>query len=130
MASIMARPLFRPDREEAVQVPRRNYEAELTRLTLLGVLLLGKDKRGVVVGRSGTGREERWEVGPGDTLPGFIVKDVGAEGLTLTADNREFLLPLYAGGPKGTAGQAPARTVGPSSPGQPKPPVQPARGAP
>lgn len=135
MASIMARPLFRPDRkpyrEEAVQVPRRNYEAELTRLTLLGVLLLGKDKRGVVVGRSGTGREERWEVGPGDTLPGFIVKDVGAEGLTLIADDRELLLPLYAGAPKGPTGQAPVRTVGGSSPGPPTTPAQkPARGAP
>ncbi len=114
MVSIVARPVFRPDRqpfrEEAVQFPTRNYEAELSRFTLLGVLLLGKDKKGVVVGKGGAGRDERWEVAPGDSLPGFSVKDVGTEGLTLTADGRDFLLPLYAGGPKGPPGKAPGRT--------------------
>ncbi len=115
VASIVARPVFRPDRrqfreETAAQTPKRNYEAELGRFTLLGVLLLGKEKKGVVVGKGGAGRDERWEVAPGDSLPGFIVKDVGTEGVTITADDREFLLPLYAGGPKGQPGQAPVRT--------------------
>jgi hypothetical protein len=133
VASIVARPLFRPDRkayrEEAVQVPRRNYEAELTRFKLLGVLLLGKDRKGIVVGKGGTGREERWEVMPGDSLPGFTVKEIGTDGVTLTADGREFLLPLYAGAPKGPTGQPPARTMGASSPGQPATPAQPTAGA-
>jgi len=112
VASIVARPVFRPDRrpfreDQAAIMPTRNYDAELARLTLLGVLLLGRDRMGVVVGKGGAGRDERWEVSAGDSLPGFTVKDVGAEGLTLVADDREFLLPLYAGGPKG---QAPIRT--------------------
>jgi hypothetical protein len=134
VAFIVARPVFRPDRqpfrEEAIQIPQRNYEAELSRFTLLGVLLLGKDKKGVVVGKGGAGRDERWEVAPGDSLPGFGVKDVGTEGLTLTADGREFLLPLYAGGPKGPPGKAPGRTevAPPSAPAaspQPPPAVRP-----
>jgi hypothetical protein len=128
---IVARPVFRPDRqpfrEEAVQIPQRNYEAELGRFTLLGVLLLGKDKKGVVVGKGGAGRDERWEVAPGDSLPGFSVKDVGTEGLTLTADGRDFLLPLYAGGPKGPPGKAPGRTeVAPPSAPAPPPQAAPA----
>jgi hypothetical protein len=131
VAFIVARPVFRPDRqpfrEEAIQIPQRNYEAELSRFTLLGVLLLGKDKKGVVVGKGGAGRDERWEVAPGDSLPGFGVKDVGTEGLTLTADGREFLLPLYAGGPKGPPGKAPGRTevAPPSAPAAPPPAASP-----
>jgi hypothetical protein len=117
-ASIIARPVFRPDRkpfreEAAPAPPKRNYEAEMARFTLLGVLLLGNEKKGVVVGKAATGREERWEVAPGDSLPGFTVKDIGADGLTLSADDKEFLLPLYAGGPKGTAGQPVRTDVGP-----------------
>ncbi len=119
-ASIAARPLFRPDRlpfrEGSAAVPKRNYEAELSRFTLLGVLILGNDRKGVVVGKTGAGagREERWEVSPGENLPGFSVKDVRSDGMTLVADEKEFLLPLYAGGPKGAAGGAAVRTdVGP-----------------
>jgi hypothetical protein len=114
VASIGARPVFRPDRkpysEGGAAFPQRNYDAELSRFTLLGVLQMAGDKKGIVVGKGSGARDERWEVGPGDTLPGFHVKDIGVEGMTLTADGREFLLPLYAGGPKGAAGQAAART--------------------
>ena len=127
VASIVARPVFRPDRrpfreDAAAQAPKRNYESELSRFTLLGVLLLGKDRKGVVVSKGASGREERWEVAPGDSLPGFIVKEVGADGVTVTADNNDFLLPLYAGGPKAPPGQAPVRTdVAPSRPPAPSP---------
>jgi general secretion pathway protein N len=133
-ASILARPVFRPDRtpfrEETAQAPKRNYDAEMSRFTLLGVLLLGSEKKGVVVGKAGTGRQERWEVGPGDALPGFTVKDIGADGITLAADGKEFLLPLYAGGPKGPPGQAPVRTdVGPPrAPAAAPQPAPPAKG--
>jgi hypothetical protein len=131
VASIVARPVFRADRrpfreETAAQTPKRNYDAELSRFTLLGVLLLGRDRKGVVVSKGATGREERWEVVPGDSLPGFTVKEVGADGVTLTADNNDFLLPLYAGGPKTQPGQAPVRTdVAPPRPpvAAPQPPV-------
>lgn len=132
-AAIVARPVFRPDRtpyrEDAAGTPKRNYETEMSRFTLLGVLLLGDEKKGVVVGKAGTGagRQERWEVGPGDTLPGFTVKDIGPDGITLAADGKEFLLPLYAGGPKGPAGQAPVRTdVGPARPAASAPQPAPA----
>lgn len=130
VVSIVARPVFRPDRkpfrEDAVAIPKRNYEAELARFTLLGVLLLGKDRKGIVVGKGGTGKEERWEVMSGDSLPGFVVKEVGAEGVMLSADDREFLLPLYAGGPKVLPGQGPVRTeVTP-----PRPPAASAQPAP
>jgi hypothetical protein len=107
--SIMARPLFRPDRrpfqETAVTVPSRNYDQELSRFTLLGVLLLGDTKKAVITGKA-PGRPERYEVGPGESLPGFEVKEVQQEGVLLMADGKEFLLPLYAGGPKvqGTGG--------------------------
>ena len=37
-------------------------------------------------------------------MPGFTVKEVGVEGMLLTADGREFLLPLYAGPPTAAAG--------------------------
>jgi hypothetical protein len=129
-ASIAARPLFRPDRlpfrEGSAVVPKRNYETELSRFTLLGVLILGTDRKGVVVGKTGAGagREERWEVSPGESLPGFEVKDVRADGMTLVADEMEFLLPLYAGGPKGAAG-AVRTDVGPprqAAPGAQPPP--------
>jgi general secretion pathway protein N len=107
--SIMARPLFRPDRrpfqETAVTVPARNYDQELSRFTLLGVLLLGDAKKAVITGKA-PGRPERYEVGPGESLPGFEVKEIQQEGVLLMADGKEFLLPLYAGGPKvqGTGG--------------------------
>lgn len=131
--TIVAQPVFRPDRkpyrEEAAAVPRRNYQAEMARFTLLGVLLRGQDKTGIVVGKGAGGREERWEVVPGDELPGFTVKDVATDGLTLSADNTEFLLPLYAGAPKTPAGSVPPRTemtpprqAAPAQ--QPVPPIQ------
>jgi hypothetical protein len=106
VASVIARPVFRPDRrpfqEYASAVPARNYEQELNRFTLLGVLLLGDLKRAVITGKS-PGKQERYEVSPGESLPGFEVKEIQQEGVLLLADGKEFLLPLYAGGPKGVA---------------------------
>ena len=108
-AAISSRPLFRQDRqpfrEDAASV--RNLEAELARYTLLGVLVLGDASFGVVVGKVGN-KGERWEVKSGDSLQGFTVKEVGVEGLRLTAEGREFLLPLYAGAP--TAAGSAVRT--------------------
>lgn len=103
VASILARPVFRPDRqpfrEAVVTVPARNYEQELSRFTLLGVLLLGDTQKAVITGKS-PGRPERYEIGIGESLPGFEVKEIQQEGVLLTADGKEFLLPLYAGAPK------------------------------
>lgn len=134
VALIVARPVFRPDRkpfsEGGSGLPQRNYDAELSKFTLLGVLQIGGDNKGIVVGKGSGTRNERWEVGPGDDLPGFRVKNVGVEGMTLTADGREFLLPLYAGGPKGAAGQATVRTDTTPRSSQPsKPQLAPAGGA-
>jgi len=110
-SAVAARPLFRPDRqpflEQVAAATVRNYEAELSRYMLLGVLGFGEEPVGVVTGKAG-GKGERWEVRRGDSLQGFTVKEVGMEGLRLTADGREFLLPLYAGAPA-VAGSA-ART--------------------
>jgi hypothetical protein len=112
LSSIIARPVFRPDRrpfqEESAADPQKNYEAELARYTVLGVLMAGDDKKAVVVATGG-GPGERWEVGAGDSLAGFTVKEVGEDGLILTAEDREFTLPLYAGGPK-AVGRTPLRT--------------------
>ena len=47
----------------------------------------------------------------GDALPGFTVKEVGVEGLLLTADGREFLLPLYAGAPTAAGGAVRTETI-------------------
>jgi len=106
-AVVTSRPLFRQDRqpfrEAAAGVSVRNYEVELSRFTLLGVLGFGEKPYGVVVEKGGS-KGERWEVKAGDALPGFTVKEVGVEGMLLTADGREFLLPLYAGPPTAAAG--------------------------
>jgi len=105
-AAVSARPLFRPDRQpfrEQGPGAARNYETELSRYTLIGVLGFGDAPVGVVVGKAGN-KGERWEVRKGDPLPGFTVKEIGMEGLLLTADEREFLLPLYAGPPTVAAG--------------------------
>jgi hypothetical protein len=143
VAAVAVRPLFRPDRqpyrEQDMNAMSRNYDAELSRLSLIGVLTFGDDLKGLVVGK-GSPRPERWEVKEGDSLPGFTVKEVRIDGLSVVADGREFLLPLYAGGPTGAAGsirtegsrvtpspasrtsappppqQAEARTVGVSNP--------------
>ena len=105
-AAVVARPLFRPDRQpfrEGAGVPARNYEAELSRFTLLGVLSFGDTLKGLVVSRSGA-RTDRWEVKAGESFPGFTVKEVRTDGLLVTADDREFQLPLYAGSPTATGG--------------------------
>ena len=119
--AVTARPLFRPDRqpfrEDGSGASGRNYETELSRYTLIGVLGFGDAPFGVVVGKGGT-KGERWEVKRGDSLQGFTVKEVGMEGLRLTADGKEFLLPLYAGAPT-AATAAPARVGAPPGPGAP-----------
>jgi hypothetical protein len=107
-AAVAARPLFRADRQPfreqaAGAVAARNYETELSRFTLLGVLGFGEGPVGVVRGKSWN-KTDRWELKVGDTLQGFTVKEIGMDGLRLTADGREFLLPLYAGAPTATGG--------------------------
>jgi hypothetical protein len=130
-AAVTARPLFRPDRqpfrEQAASSATRNYDSELSRFTLLGVFGFGEEPVGVVVGKTGN-KTDRWEVKAGDALPGFTVKEIGVEGLVLTADGREFLLPLYAGPPTAATGalrtETPRRdaTPPPAAPGSAVPP--------
>lgn len=112
LSSLLARPVFRPDRrpyqEGSAESPQKNYEAELARYTVLGVLMVSDKMVALVVGQEAS-KGERWEVGVGDSLSGFKVKEVSQDGLVLTADGREFTLPLYAGGPK-AVGRAPLRT--------------------
>jgi hypothetical protein len=108
VAAVAARPLFRPDRlpfREQVVAPvaARNYDTELSRYTLLGVFGFGEEPVGVVTGKTGN-KTDRWELKAGDALPGFTVTEVGMEGLRLTSDGREFLLPLYAGAPTAAGG--------------------------
>jgi hypothetical protein len=125
-STVVARPVFRPDRRphqgDSGTAPTRNYESELAQYTVLGVLMTGDEKKAVVVSK-GANKGERWEVGAGDSLAGFTVKEVGEDGLILAADGKEFPLPLYAGGPK-AVGRAPLRTeVAPApSAAQPKTP--------
>jgi hypothetical protein len=108
VAAVTARPLFRPDRQPFREqagspVPVRNYEAELSRFTLLGVLSFGDGLKGLVVSRSGA-RTDRWELKAGESFPGFTVKEVRTDSLLVTTDDREFQLPLYAGSPTATGG--------------------------
>jgi len=109
LAAIVARPLFRPDRrpypyqENAAAAPRRNYESELSGFTVIGVLLVEEIGMAVVTGKTG-GRYERYEVGPGDALPGFTVKEIQSDGILVAADGKEFTLPLYTGAPKAPPG--------------------------
>jgi len=116
VSAIVARPLFRPDRlpfreQDAGAAAGRNYDAELSRLSLIGTLTFGGELKGIVVSK-GSPRAERWEVKAGDPLPGFKVKEVQIDGLVVTADKREFQLPLYAGPPT-AAGGGPVRTETP-----------------
>jgi hypothetical protein len=139
VAALTARPLFRPDRQPyrepvAPVLPARNYELELSQFSLLGILAFGNEPMGLVTGRVAN-RPERWEVKAGDSLPGFSVKEVRVDGLTLAADGREFLLPLYAGPPT-AAKSLPVRTEVPrkdaaaaqpaAAPAPPKPAPAPA----
>jgi len=127
-STVVARPVFRPDRRayqgDSGTAPLRNYEADLARYTVLGVLMAGDEKKAVVVGK-GAGQDERMEVGTGDSFGGFTVKEVGIDGLILQADGREFTLPLYAGGPKSVGG-APLRTEVAPAPSSAKPQPLPA----
>lgn len=131
VATIVGRPVFRPDRkpfrpeEAGTGVPARNYEAELSRYMLLGVVLQGDSRKAVVVGK-GQVKPERWDLGIGDAIPGFTVKEVDPDGVTLAADGKEFLLPLYAGAPKAPV-QGQIRTEGAPlrAPGPAAGPVQP-----
>ena len=142
-AAVAARPLFRADRQPfreqvATPVAVRNYESELSRFTLLGVLGFGDGPVGVVTGKTGN-MTDRWELKVGDALPGFTVKEVGMDGLRLTSDGREFLLPLFAGAPAAagdavrtdaTRGHATHPTGAPGSPASAKPAVAGARPGP
>jgi len=125
LSSLLARPVFRPDRRAyqggGAESPQRNYEAELSRLTVLGVLMMSDKMVGLVVG-TGASKGERWEVGAGDSLSGFTVKEVNQDGLVLAADGRQFTLPLYAGGPK-AVGRTPLRTEVAPAPSAAKPGV-------
>ena len=124
LASVLGRPVFRPDRrpfrQDTPAASARNYELELSRYAVLGVLMMGEEQKALVVGK-GVAKGERWEVGAGDELPGFTVKSVSPDGLVLTADGREFSLPLYARGP-GAAGKTLRTEVAPASPGARQPP--------
>jgi len=140
-AAVSARPLFRPDRQpfrEQGPAAARNYETELSRFTLLGVLGFGDEPVGVVTGKTGN-KTDRWDLKAGDALPGFTVKEVGMEGLLLTADGREFLLPLYAGAPTAAGGavrteatrrDATQPSAAPGSPASAKPAASGARPGP
>jgi hypothetical protein len=110
VAAVKDRPLFRADRRPFTEgtASARNFDAELSRLSLIGILAIGDDQKGIVVSKGGT-RSERWEVKAGDELPGFQVKEVRIDGLAVTAEGREFLIPLYAGPPT-AAGGGPVRT--------------------
>ncbi len=117
LSSLLARPVFRPDRrpqEGSAEGPQTNYESELSRYTVLGVLMVNDNMVALVVGK-GASKGERWEVGAGDSLSGFKVKEVSEDGLVLMANDREFTLPLYAGGPK-AVGRTPLRTEVPPAP--------------
>jgi hypothetical protein len=123
LTSVLGRPVFRPDRRpfrpDTPAASARNYEMELSRYAVLGVLMMGDEQKALVVGKGAQG--ERWEVGAGDELPGFTVKSVSPDGLVLAADGREFSLPLYARGP-GAAGKTLRTEVAPASPDARQPP--------
>jgi hypothetical protein len=113
ISPIVARPLFRPDRrpfrDNAPVAARRNYEAEISRFTVLGVVMMEGSEKAIVTERAGA-RGERYEVGPGDELPGFTVIGIRPDGVVLSADGREFTLPLYGGSPRAPGGGPPPRT--------------------
>jgi hypothetical protein len=127
-SAVVRRPLFRPDRapyrEAPVVPPQRNHEAELSRFRLLGVLILPEGTKAIVSG-SAQGRTDRFEVGPGDSLPGYTVVSVEANSMRLAADGKEFTLPLYAGGPSAgsAAGRPSASPIAPAGDAVPQPPA-------
>lgn len=128
---VTVRPVFRPDRTlfaKSDSVAARNYDAELNRYTVLGILG-GEEGRKAIVAGGASGKSERYEVGPGEGFPGFTVKEVRENEVLVLADNVEFALPLYAGGPKGTVEAArtdttPAKTARQATPAAGSPATQ------
>lgn len=118
VAAIVGHPVLRPDRQPYKEIPfsaaapQRNYEAEMGKFTVIGILPIDGVEKALVVRKGAGSSTERWELAPGDALPGFVAKEIRPEGVLLAADGRDFLLPLYAGGPKAPAG-GPLRTEGP-----------------
>ncbi len=110
VSAITARPLLRPDRQPFKEIlfvtapPQRNYEGELARFSVIGILPIDGVEKALVVRKAGGSGSERWELAAGDSLPGFVVKGIRQDGVALVADGKEFLLPLYAGGPRQAGG--------------------------
>jgi len=135
ISAVVARPVFRADRKPFGEAgSMRAYDQELSRFSLIGILVFGDEQKGLVVSKAGP-RSDRWEVKAGDSLPGFTVKEVRTDGLALTADGREFLLPLYAGGPAAAGGalrtEAQRRDAAPApQPAVPSPTASPSMPAP
>ncbi len=106
VTAVAARPLFRPDRlpfRDGTAGAGPDVSAELSRLTLIGVLTFGRELKGVVIAKDGPA-PGRWELKAGDSLLGFKVREVRTDGMTLTANGRKFQLPLYAGPPTAEGG--------------------------
>jgi hypothetical protein len=137
VSAITSRPLLRPDRQPfkevplSATVPQRNYEAELARFSVVGILPIDGREKALVVRKAPGQAGERWEVAPGDPLPGFVVKSLRPDGVLLSADGRELLLPMIAGGPRSggepvrtevsaPAGSAPTAHQGGQPPGAPR----------
>lgn len=98
--------LFRPERHPYQEVPpqlpsapQRNHEAEIGRFALIGILPIEGTEKAIVVGNVPGVATDHWGLAPGDSLPGYSVKNVGLDRITLVADGREFLLFMSSGGP-------------------------------
>ena len=101
VASIIGRPLFRQDRRPFGiddELAPESFEQILSHLSMIGVTTFGKSVRGIVVVADGQ-QTELLELKVGDSLKGFKVKKVMEDGITMTAAEKDYLLPLYAGPP-------------------------------
>ena len=102
-----------------------------TNCTLCDISLTISENLPTFASSSGASTSSSRQKGAGDELPGFTVKKVNPDGLTLEADGREFTLPLYAGGPNAAQGATLRTVVTPAQPNaqqQPKNAVSPAPG--
>ena len=111
-AAISSRSLFRPDRSffgagESGSGDGQGQNQDLSRLSMIGLMTFGGGMKGIVISNDNP-QAERLELKAGDSLLGFKVKEVRMDGIVLISDERQVLLPLYAGPP--TVGEGSLRS--------------------
>lgn len=88
-AATVERPLFSPSRRPAVNAPTAAAPAAESRYRLVGIVASGAKKTAFVADNA-----RRIELGVGDALDGWTVKEIGQNRVTLASPTGEMVLKL------------------------------------